>query len=359
MHCEDPQLIVLTTAPGGQGDQWVLRPALQAANVDPDRVAYLHLARCRPAGDDFEGKAWKESARRCAAHLARDLARYDPGVPLLVLGLAPLHHVTGNTRQRLGGVRGLWIRTPDGRDAFVDRHPGSLQQVPDPARRAELTAQFTDDMRRMAERLHGQEPQSAVRVTVVTTLDQLGALAERLTRHRAMWAFDIESFDGGAFPSRKEVSTDPCHPDFRLRGVAVAWSFTQGAWLELAPLLAHRARVCELLTPAFTSAADRTAFNGHFDEEGLVVPGWAHRVRRTRDAMLALVSLSDGTHESLRLEKAVVDVLGKRQYWAEVDKGRMRDLPLEQVASGAVHDACATLELEVALDARLRRAEYL
>ena len=322
-------------------------------------MAYLNLARCRPPGDDFESKPWKDGAKRCARYLAGDLARYDSKVPLLLLGALPLQHVTGNVKARLNGSRGLWIKASDGRDAFVARHPGQFLRAGSDAMRKEMTVQFRGDLARLAERVHGDEPQSQVQIVTVTTLDGIGEVAARLARHRGMWAFDIESFDAGAFPSRREVSTDPCHPDFRLRGIAVAWSPTRGVWLELAPHYSQRARVCELLTPALDSPADKTAFNGHFDEEGIVVPGWSRRVRRTRDAMLALVALSDGTHESLRLEKAVVDVLGKRQYWDAVDKGRMRDLPLDLVARGAVHDACATLELEEHLDRRLQAGEYL
>ena len=75
--------------------------------------------------------------------------------------------------------------------------------------------------------------------------------------------------------------------------------------------------------------------------------------------MLAQVAMSDGTHESFKLEKAVVDILGHRQYWAEVDKSRMRDFSLEDVARGAVRDACHTLELEEILDERMRRGDRL
>ena len=120
-----------------------------------------------------------------------------------------------------------------------------------------------------------------------------------------------------------------------------------------------RGQVSRLLTPAFTSPAPKGAFNGSYDEEGLIVPGWVEDVKnRTEDPMLAMVVLGNGQHESLKLERAVVDLLGRRQSW-QVDKQRMRDLPLREVARGAVGDACRTLELCWYLRGRLERTEYL
>lgn len=335
----------------------LLRAALERTSIDPGTVSYLNLGRCRPAGDNFDTAAWADAEKRCSAYLARDLASVR--APLLLLGTRPLQRMLGDSKARLGSYRGLWIRTPDGRDAFVARHPAQILRTLDATVRAQLAAQFDGDLQRMALRLRGAESAADRSMGVITTLPQLAQFAARVARTEKWWTFDIEAFDAKRFPSRREVATDPCHPDFRLRGVAIAWSATQGAWLELAPFVEQREAVRALLTPMFMSEAEKGAFNGSYDEEGLVVPGWIAGLRnRWHDGMLAMVALGDGTHESLRLEKAVVDILGKPQIW-NADKTQMRDLPLEVVARGAVGDACLTYELCETLEARIRAAAYL
>ncbi len=363
-----PLLAVLGMAPGAQEETTgapfvgpsgiMLRAALRQAHIDSDRaVSYLNLGRCRPANDNFDTPVWADAEKRCSQYLARDLAGLR--VPLLLLGKRPLQRMLGDNKAKLGSYRGLWLKTPDGRDAFVARHPAQILRTPDPAARAQLAQQFEADIQRMAARVRGVEVVAGRVATLITSLSQLAKFAARLAKARKWWAFDIESFDAKRFPSRKEVATDPCHPDFRVRGVAIAWSPTQGVWLELAPLLAQQDAVRALLTPAFMSEAEKGAFNGSFDEEGLIVPGWIGGLRkRWHDGMLAMVALGDGTHESLKLEKAVVDILGKPQIW-NADKTQMRDLPIEVVARGSVGDACLTYELCETLEARLKAKVYL
>lgn len=107
---------------------------------------------------------------------------------------------------------------------------------------------------------------------------------------------------------------------------------------------------CTYLDAAFASDAEKGAFNGGFDECGLVYPGWVPAVRnRTRDGMLAMIALGDGTHERLTLAHAIVVLLHRKVVWNE-DKALMRDLPAETVADGSVHDACYTHELCDLLD---------
>jgi len=121
------------------------------------------------------------------------------------------------------------------------------------------------------------------------------------------------------------------------------------------------AEASEVLTPVFASDAEKWTFSGHYDEEGVTYTKLAADGVRNRagDGMLGMIALGDGTHDSLRLEKAVVDVLGRRQYWQGYDKSKMRDASLAEVADGAIGDACYTFELCTLLHDRIRRADYL
>lgn len=183
--------------------------------------------------------------------------------------------------------------------------------------------------------------------TIYRSLADARLFLEGLAQHEGPWTFDIETYDGYEFPSRKGVAVDPCHPDFRVRGVAIATSADEGAWVEFGVLdWADKAA----LSSAFASDAEKGAFNGGFDENGLVYAGWVPLVRnRTRDGMLAMIALGDGTHESLRLSHAIRVLLRREYHWDE-DKATVRDMPIEAVADGAVRDACATHELCDLLD---------
>ena len=175
--------------------------------------------------------------------------------------------------------------------------------------------------------------------------------------HPGPWAFDVEAYDAGAYPSRPGVATDPCHPDFRLRGVAVAWSEDEGAWLELAPLGPEVWR--PFLDRLFSSPARKGASYGHYDEEALVVPRWVGEVRnRGDDALLAWLSLSDGRHTSLRLERLAVDLLGLDPWWAGFDKSGVGRAPLDLVARAAVFDTGCALWLCAHARDLMTRGEY-
>jgi hypothetical protein len=193
------------------------------------------------------------------------------------------------------------------------------------------------------------------RPVVVTVYHNL-AEAEQFLRHLATvekFTFDIETYDAAQSPSRKEVAVDPHHPDFRVRGCAFALSATEGVWVDFLNDEQNPSRLAEdilSLRAAFASDAEKGAFNGGFDECGLVYPGWIPVVRnRARDGMLAMIALGDGTHERLTLAHAIVVLLRRKVRW-DADKALMRDLPVEQVADGAVHDACYTHELCDLLD---------
>lgn len=359
----DAAIVVLSSAPSENDERervlysgrvgGVVRAALAAAGVDPELVGYANLTRC--AGDAGTS-AWESAEKRCRSYLDADL---PAGVPLLLLGAKPLHAMVGSGRASLGATRGLWIQVEDGRDAFVARDPQTLCSLTDEVAREALLQEFSADVGRMADHLLGREPASPITFQVFESPFAAASYLEDLARRTDPWAFDLETYDGVEFPSRKGVSTDACHPDFRLRGIAIATSATEGAWVECKGYEGRVAEVRALLDPAFGSCAAKWAFWGHFDDEGLVYPGWVTEVRnRAGDGGLALLSLSDGAHESLRLEHAVVNVLKDRQYWNGMDKSKMRDVQLAVVAHNAVGDACYTFKLCELLHGRLERGEY-
>jgi hypothetical protein len=190
-------------------------------------------------------------------------------------------------------------------------------------------------------------------VTVYRSLAEAQGFLTALASRAEPWVFDIETYDAAQCPSRKEVAVDPHHPDFRVRGCAFATSATEGAWVDFLNDEQNPRRLAEDILPlhaAFASDAEKGAFNGGFDECGLVYTGWVPAVRnRTRDGMLAMIALGDGTHERLTLAHAIVVLLKRKVRW-DADKALMRDLPVEVVADGAVHDACYTYELCDLLD---------
>lgn len=364
------KLVVVGMAPGVeeelQGVPFVgrsgelLRAVLRAAGLDAEReVGYMNLGRCRPVLDDFDSPAWREAERRCGRYFTQDLARV--AAPLLLLGSRPVARLLGSNKERVGYHRGLWVRTADGRRAFVARHPAQILRTSDAGTRQRLEREFREDLTRMVSALLVGGMSSGVdSVKVFTSAFEAREFLQRLRSYAAPWAFDIESYDAREFPARSHVSTDPCHPDFRLRGIAIAWGPTRGVWIECRGSDDRRVEACTLLSPAFESPAEKWAFNGGFDEEGLVYPGWVREVRHRRgDGMLALIALGNGRHDSLRLEKAAVDILKMPQHWEGVAKERMRDLPLGTVARGAVGDACRTFQLCRVLHERIQRGEYL
>jgi len=372
-----PRLLVVGDAPD-EGSEFTMTPfsgpeqelitsALAAVGYGEADVAYLNLTRCRAAGDDLTGPVHLKAEKRCRKFLEPDLTRTEvSGIPLLLLGERALHRFWKEEGRKptVGAYRGLWIEakqiTP-GRKAFVARHPREVLR--DRAIDAR-SAEFKADIRRMAVSLT-DAPLALIKREVYATVREAreAGFFERLAALTTPWAFDIEAYDAVEFPSRKFVSTDPCHPDFRLRGIAFAWATDEGAYVDLkeASESGDLLEASEALTPCFASDADKWAFSGHYDEEGVVYTKVAadgvHN--RAGDGMLAMIALGDGTHDSLRLEKAVVDVLGKPQYWQGFDKSMMRDVSLADVADGAIGDACYTFELCTDLHDRIRREDYL
>jgi len=235
------KLVAVGMAPGGEEEQKgkpfvgrsgiLLRSTLRAVGLDPEEeVGYLNLGRCRPEDDDFESAGWKEAEKRCSRYLADDLAHVS--VPLLLLGTRPVVRLLGDAKERVGKSRGLWVQTADGRPAFVARHPAQILRADSDQIRARLEKEFREDLQRMANKLLGREPPQGYEVSVFTSPFEAQGFLTKLTAHRAPWAFDIESYDGKEFPSRRPVATDPCHPDFRLRGIAIAWGSEKGVWIE-------------------------------------------------------------------------------------------------------------------------------
>jgi hypothetical protein len=350
----EPVLAVVGDAPVDRFGRGVVMDAIAAAGIDVARVAWVPLARCRPADGDFQGPAWGAALRQCWGYFEADTAGT---YPLLLLGAGPTLAFLGG-RTRVGAARGLWAQAQlDSRDVFVVRNPEHSLSVQDPGARDALLAELRADISNMADHLLGREVELPFEIQVFDTPAAAGDFLLWLGEHPGPWAFDIEAFDAKEFPSRKSVSLDPCHPDFRMRGVAFAWAYDKCAYVDVGSLPPEQVR--PYLDLAFGSPAEKWAFNGHFDEEGIVYPGYASVVRnRGGDGMLAMLSLSDGRHESLRLEYAVVNILGERQYWSGMDKSKMRDIPLRTVGRNAGGDAVHTLRLCDYLHGRLERGEY-
>lgn len=334
----------------GAGSRPILEE-MQRNGVDLDQVFFANLTRCNPREVGYDDSAWETAVKKCGKFLKEDL-KAIPGVPLVLFGRETLRAFLGK-KERIEARRGLWTLC-DERPTFIARHPARDKD------NTFLQEEFRGDMKRMADKVFGRVPRPDINVLVYESPDAARPFLERLASAAGPWAFDIESYDAKAFPSRKFVSTDPCHPDFRLRGIAVAWGPNNGAWIDCRGWEGRLAEARELLEPAFGSSAEKWAFNGGFDDDGLVYPGWVPIVaNRTGDGMLAMVALGDGTHASLRLEKAVVEVLKQPQYWMDVDKGKMRDIPLQECAENAVGDACYTWRLCDDLHGRLERGAYM
>jgi hypothetical protein len=311
--------------------------ALFDAGLSANDVAIVPVTRCQG-----EGSTIKKAAARCVKK-SRIEGLLTTGLHLVV-GRAAFGDVVDDPTLRFNAFRGTWCSVGDFH-AFPVVHPSDImKEVVDPVARESHLARMREDVGRCVDRVLDRETGPAVDIQI---FDSPLAAREYLTvlgRRTAPWTFDIETYDFSQYPGRREVATDPFHPDFRLRGVAIATSKSNGAWIELKGWDGN-AEARAVLDQAFGSPAPKWAFNGHFDASGLVYGGTVTAVvNRSGDGMLAGVTLSDGTHESLRLEKLVLERLKMPMGWA-VDKSRMRDLSTDAVARGAVTDACRTHEL--------------
>lgn len=336
----------------------LLREALRAAGLnDQTEVGYINLGRCRPEHDDFETKDWQEAERRCSAYFRQDLADYSG--PLLLMGTRPTQFFFRDKKSRVTSKRGLWYTTPDGWEAFVENHPSAILRAGGRSLTAPMRKQFFAGIARMAQRVLGHEQLPAVKAEIYATLRQGARRLAWLVKQQLPFFFDIETFDAAECPSRVGVATNPFHPDFRVRGVAIAWGPLEGAWFELTAEENRKAAARALLDPVFTSEVNKGAFVGGFDENGLIVPGWVSEVRnRCFDPWLCAIALDTvgGGHS---LERLVVDVLGEPQPKEGVDRSRIREMPLKDVGEYAVRDACAEWRLHEVLWARLAAGEYL
>lgn len=365
-----PALVVIGDAPD-EAAEFIEKPfagdvkdmidaALTDSGWDLEAVQYMNLSRCRAYNDDLGHAIHQRGEKRCLRYLKPDLAQST--APILLLGdraLGAFWRSEKGRKPKVGAYRGLWIEDKNGRKCFVARHPRDILADRNPeARRAEFFA----DIARMSSSMQ-EAPLGTIKSQVYANpLDAREFLA-RLAAHPGPWAFDIEAYDAKEFPSRRDVATDPCHPDFRLRGIGFSWAVNEGAYVDLIDYNEGDGLVIasELFTPVFASEAEKETFSGHYDEEGVTYTKLAADgvCNRAGDGMLAMIALGDGTHDSLRLEKAVVDVLGRPQYWVGYDKSKMRDASLAEVADGAIGDACYTFELCDLLHDRISRADYL
>lgn len=322
----------------GRSDDW--RATSDALGFEGGRAALARLPQCEHFGPDGERR---KVLQRCAKHLLADLPQ---GLPAVAVGDEPTYALLGNRDHPSHYHRGLWRRGVGGRRVFV-LESGSPRFASDAARCARTLAR------------RAPEPLRSLKVLVDPLAASASTLSAWLSGHPGPWAFDVESYDVAAHPSRPGVAVDACHPDYRLRGVAVAWSEDEGVWFDFLALESGPEAWRPLLDPVFGSAALKVAHNGHFDEDGLVVGRWVSRVaNRAGDSMLEWLALSDGRHAGLSLERLVVDVLGQDQWWEEFDKSEMRAAPIERVAAAAVRDAGYSLWLHCHARDLMSRGEY-
>lgn len=326
-------------------------------NGHDDRIAFFNLTRCRPekGGANSRSPEWLAGVENCWTFLQNDLAG---SYPLLVMGDVALKKVLGDLGVNFNIKRGLWLRTPSGRQIFPLWHHAWVYDKKDEDPRR--LRQYRSDLKRAADRILGREKPSVIHVDVFPSPSEASGFLGMLAMHKKPWAFDIETYDAeNPGKAREKVATDPFHPDFRVRGVALAWRPDRGAWIELMGWEDRKQDAAALLGPAFSSPAEKIAFNGAFDENGLVYGGWVPEIaNRSGDGMLGLVSANAGGHEGLSLERAVVELLDEPQWWG-LNKLGIGAAPIRAVAESSVRDACHTLSLSELIHGRLERGDYI
>lgn len=325
------------------------------------RVGFANLTRCRPQNDegDFgtDTKEWRKAADHCWSYLMPDLIG---DYPVLLLGSKVLQRFVGDKGASITRLRGLRHQLPNGRTYFVTWHPiGAKRHYEDHGSTRQLE-EFSRDIRNVVNYVLQLTKPPRIKLHVFHDPGDARQFLKEFAKVKTPWAYDIEAWDAGAFPSRKWVATDPYHPDFRVRGVAFAWKSNEGAWIELRPWENRKEEAAKLLGPVFASPAEKYDFNGTYDEEGLVYNGWVPRVRRrTCDGMLALLAANMGGLGGYSLARATVDLLDEPQYW-EVDKSRVERIKTDTLAEAAVRDTISTLKLaKKKLIPRLRRGQYI
>lgn len=364
------ELVVLTpfVGQGGKDLRQDLREVgLPAGYVDDPKsddikIAFANLTRCRPQNDEgdfgYQSPEWRKAADHCWSYLVPDL---KGNYPLLVFGTDPMVKFMEDKSMKVFRVRGLWHKMPDGREIFCTWHPvGIRRNIRDKKSFAQVRLkQYRSDLKKVADRVLGREKLPEIKVDVFEDLGKAKGLLRNLAKHKKPWAFDMETYDAGQFPSRRHVATDPFHPDFRIRGVAMAWRSDRGAWIDLRSWENRKEEAREILSSVFGTPAEKWAFNGGFDDNALVYSGWVRKiVNRSDDGMLRLIAVNAGGQKGFTQERLVVELLGEPQYWV-IDKTRMEKLTIEKVSQSAVRDACSTFKLVQHLRKMSNAGEYL
>lgn len=369
-----PKLVVVGLAPGTSEEEEgrvfagpsgvIVRKALERAglNLETD-VSLTNLIRCRDKTGGFDGDVWKKAAQKCRAFLANDLPPPHT-TPLLLLGSQVVERFLGGITS-IRRERGMWRLSSCGNyEVFSAYHPAYWLRKRDTNEQREGLLQFINDVQRCVNRVLLGPPRPLVprnNIKIYHSVGEAKGVLAKLAQSEHPFAFDIETYDANSCPSRKGVAVDACHPDFRVRGVAIS-NGKVGYWIDFTLWEGRaRAEARQILDPVFGNAALKMCQNGAFDEDGLVCQGWVSNVKnRMADSMLAMIALGDTINPpSVALDWGVVNILGENQYWDNTKKEFMRELPIEKVALGAVNDAAATYRLCEVLHERLKRGEYL
>jgi uracil-DNA glycosylase family 4 len=338
---------------GKAGD--LLRSTLKRAGVNPERdVAYANLTRCRPIEDKFDS-SWKKAQRRCSEYMYADLNKF-PSLPILAMGSDTAKVILQDTKLQITKIRGVWWLTPhpENRRVFPTLHPAAILR----SGAEEWRRQFEKDIFTFCKRVQGSDNLPDITIGIFERVADAENVIDLLVQSGSTFAFDIETYDCYETPSRKAVSTNPFHKDFRVRGLAVAYNKNSGFWIDFKADEDNKEECKRILNKLFMSSQPKWAFHGNFDEEGLIYQGWVDGINnRSGDGLLALISLGDGRRASNTLERAVMEILNESSYW-DVDKSRMAEHPTSVVAEGAVRDAVSTFKLVKILEAKLKKGEY-
>lgn len=354
---DNPLIVCVGLAPGAVEEQLgrpfvgpageVLRRTLKGVGIPENRVSFVNVTRCRPPGDKFNA-TWRRAAKCCSAYFLQDIPKNE-SIPLIALGGDVAAVLLGKRSVKITQERGEWRRVGN-RLILLTYHPSYVLRsggiASNPGR------QFVEDFFAIKKSL-SRKPRNET-VKIITDNNAAKNFLHKLSGWIRLWAFDIETCDGSG-DARSGVALDPFHPDFQVLGIAFGLSEKMGVWLDLRNL--DKDEIKPYLCKAFESEAPKTAFNGGFDEVGLIASGWIDRINnRKYDAMLSLVALDDGRRQSNKLSNAIVTVLGEQQYW-DIDKTTMKDQPMETVAKGGVLDAISTLKLTKVLVKKIKKAK--
>lgn len=371
-----PKLVVVGGFPAYKDSDQVLQDAvgqsvrkiLAKYGLNPDtEVAYLNVVRCHPPFGDVYSTLFEKATDRCSSYAKWHMSADLKNIPLLLMGDIAVATFLGKKNSALR-ARGVWQYTANGHNlAFSVMDPYLC--ATDSSKF--LAKQFRADVERCLDRILGRVPPDPTRVVIYDTLDKATPFLRKLAKRKSPWGFDTETYDAKSPVARKGVATNPVHPDQRVLGCGFGLSEELAVYINLRPWETKRldtsSQPMVAFIEAFLSEADKFAFNGGFDEETLIYDPnkasgfrWIPEIRnRTGDGMLAVIALGDNPQESHTLTKAVVDVLGRHQYWDGVDKSRLSLLPTPVVATGCGKDSIEVLLLCLEMEKRMKREEYL